>query len=231
MARKLKTNASDSLIESGVWMTPLRKQNGDLVWIRFTDSPSSHVLVVCQPGCLKRTEDLVNGVSFCAGVDRIDLELTDSPSSVRKTIRNYAESLRSTQADLNKTVLVIHRVSDMFARIRRSDTEDRLLEDLDLILAEGPARGVHVIMVQDASDKGLRLLGKLDFDPDVVLGVGSLTPVACEMVFGHVVSSVCVRGRSKNICWGIIRPADVETNGEHLMSGLFDLRRSMVLRG
>lgn len=229
MARKLKTNASASLIESGIWMTPLKRQNGDLVWIRFTDSPSSHVLIVCQSGCLKHTENLVNGVSFCMGVDRIDLELADSPSSIRKIIRNYADSLRGAQEDLNKTVLVIHRVSDMFARIRRSDTEDRLLQDLNLILVEGPAHGVHVVMVQDASDKGLRLLSKLDFDPDVMLGVGSLTPVACEMVFGHVVSSACVRGRSKNICWGSIRHADVGTNGRYSMSGLFDLRNSIAL--
>lgn len=234
MVRKLKTNVGASLVDSGIWMTPLRRKNGDLVWVRFDDAPSSHVLVVCQPGRLNCTEDLVNSVSFCSGVARIDLELDDTASSMRKTVRSIASRVADGE-DLGRTVVVIHRLSDMFSRIRRSETEDALVEDLNRILREGPTHGVHAVMVQDCSDLGMRLLDRLDVDPDVVLGVGSLTPLSCELVFGRVVSSACVRGRSGNVCWGEVRhrgtDADSSSPCDHTTSGLFDLRDSMVLRG
>lgn len=221
MIRKLKTSASAPLIESGIWMTPLKRSTGELMWMRFSDSPSSHVLIVFQPGRENHVEFLLGGVSFCSGVERVDLGCGDSPLSMRRAIRRYANAVRSGSTH-GRTVIIIHRLSDVFAHVNRADTMESLRADMNTIIRSGPSNGIHLIIAQDTSDYGLGVLNSIDCDVDVTLAVGRLTPVACELALGGPVSTACVRGRTGNLCWGQVR-----SNGHHA-SGLIDIRESIV---
>ncbi len=213
----LNVRLSAVAVDYGMWMQPLFRRDGTMLWPRFDDDPNSHVLLAYQPGKSKQALDLLEMMSFDPAIDVVRTDLMKSHRERRAFIRDLAA--RVDTASRMKTIVVIDGLDSLVGGLRRESTLDAVLRDLEHVLAHGPAVGVHVVLLTSADDESAKMVSGLGVAWHTQALVGSMSPVVLAALCPScpVMQNTVVRKRR---CAVIVLS---DSRSRH--AGLVDIRR------
>lgn len=177
----LNVRLSTVAVDYGMWMQPLFRRDGTMLWPMFDSSPDSHVLIAYQPGHSRQAGDLLEMMDFNPAVSVVRMDHMRSNHERREFVRSIADEISSAGLiSSRKTVIVVDGMDSLIGGLRRESTVESVLSGFRRILVLGPAAGVHVVLLACADDETVKTVSGLDVEWRTQAIVGSLSPVALE---------------------------------------------------
>lgn len=177
----LNVRLSTVAVDHGMWMQPLFRRDGTMLWPMFDSSPDSHVFIAYQPGHGRQAGDLLEMMEFSPEVDVVRMDHMRSNHERREFVRRIADEISSTGLiSSRKTVIVVDGMDSLIGGLRRESTVESVLTDFRRILALGPAAGVHVVLLACADDETVKTVSGLHVAWRTQAIVGSPSQVALE---------------------------------------------------